>query len=216
MHVDVASQVGAVVRRVEGCTHEGAQARAVIAGRRYDTDIADLWDAITNADRIPRWFSPVTGDLHLGGRYQVQGNAGGTITACEAPHLFTLTWEFGGQTSWVEVRLTAAGDATDLELRHIAPTGPEFDGFWDQFGPGAVGVGWDLGLLGLALHIDSGASVPPEAQTDWPTSDNGRSFATASSEQWRLASIAFGTAPDAADSAAANTTAFYTGEQQPA
>ena len=57
----------------------------VVASRSYDTDIDDLWEAITNAERIPRWFLPITGELRLGGRYQLQGNAGGTITACEPP-----------------------------------------------------------------------------------------------------------------------------------
>ena len=44
-----------------------------------------LWDACTNAERIPRWFLPVSGDLRLGGRYQLEGNAGGTIERCDPP-----------------------------------------------------------------------------------------------------------------------------------
>ena len=31
----------------------------------------DLWEALTSAERIPRWFAPVSGDLRLGGRFQV-------------------------------------------------------------------------------------------------------------------------------------------------
>ena len=29
--------------------------------------------------------SPISGDLRLGGRYQLQGNAGGEILVCEPP-----------------------------------------------------------------------------------------------------------------------------------
>ena len=64
--------------------------------RLYDTSVDDLWDALTSKERIPRWFLPVEGDLKLGGRYQLKGNAGGTITACTPPNHFAATWEFGG------------------------------------------------------------------------------------------------------------------------
>ena len=51
----------------------------------YDTTLDDLWDACTNAERIPRWFLPVSGELRDGGRYQLEGNAGGTIERCDPP-----------------------------------------------------------------------------------------------------------------------------------
>ena len=54
--------------------------------------------------------------------------------------------------SWLEVKLTPADDGTTLELIHEAHVDPDL---WDQFGPGAVGVGWDLALLGLGLYVDS-------------------------------------------------------------
>ncbi|GAB2911484.1 hypothetical protein [Streptomyces mayteni] len=36
-----------------------------------------------------------------------------------------------------------------LEREHAAVVDPEF---WERYGPGASGVGWDGGLLGLAEH----------------------------------------------------------------
>ena len=92
MIVDVPAAIGAVVRAVEDREHEGQPARVVLASRSYDTDIADLWDALTSGDRIPRWFLPISGDLRLGGSYQLQGNAGGTEEKSAAPggHLETL------------------------------------------------------------------------------------------------------------------------------
>ena len=57
--------------------------------------------------RIPLWFLPVTGDLRLGGRFQVEGNAGGVVERCDPPRSFAATWECGESTSWLEVRLAA-------------------------------------------------------------------------------------------------------------
>ena len=210
MQIDVASYIGAMTREVQGRDYEGKPARVVIAARNYDTTIDDLWDALTSAERIPRWFLPITGDLKLGGRYQLVGNAGGTITACEPPRRLSVTWEFGGQTTWVNVGLAADGAGTHLELEHIAHISDP-DEFWDQFGPGAVGVGWDLALVGLGLHLASGAAVDKAEFEVWSTSAGGKEFAAQSSDGWRRASIAFGTDAAAAEAAAAQTTKFYQG-----
>ncbi|MDB5424575.1 MAG: Aha1 protein [Phenylobacterium sp.] len=210
MNIDVANYIGAVTREVEGRDHEGKPARVVVASRGYDTTPDDLWDALTSAERIPRWFLPVTGDLKLGGRYQLQGNAGGTITACEPPRRLSVTWEFGGGVTWVNVSLAAEGEGTRLELEHIAHIADP-DEFWDRFGPGAVGVGWDLTLVGLALHLASRAAVDPAEVAAWSASDDGKAFAAQSSDGWRRASIAYGTDETAANAAAAETTKFYQG-----
>ena len=70
----------------------------------YDTPPEDLWEACTDPERIARWFLPISGDLRPGGRFEFQGNASGTIERCEPPHSVDATWEYGGQTSWIEVR----------------------------------------------------------------------------------------------------------------
>lgn len=97
--------------------------------------------------------------MRLGGRYQLEGNAGGAILACDEPTRLGVTWEYGGNVSWLEVRLSADGDDhTTLVLEHAAHVPEEF---WAEFGPGAVGVGWDLALMGLAAHLRRGAAVDP-------------------------------------------------------
>jgi uncharacterized protein YndB with AHSA1/START domain len=208
MQFDVPSYIGAVVRRVEDREHAGTAVRVVIARRRYDTDIDDLWDALTRAERIPRWFLPVSGDLKLGGKYQLQGNAGGTITECEPPRRLGVTWEFGGQVSWVNVRLAAAGEATDLTLEHLAPIDPH----WDNFGPGAVGVGWDLTLIGLAMHLAAdGGVIDPDAFAAWSASDDGKAFIRGSAEGWGAGDIKGGEDPAVARRRAEATAKFYTG-----
>ena len=188
MQIDVPTVVGAVVRSVETRMHEGREAKVVIAARDYDTDIDDLWDALTSKERIPRWFLPISGDLRLGGRYQFQGNAGGTITRCEPPRTVGMTWEYGGQVSWVEVRLQSVSNGrTNLELEHIAYVPKEM---WDQFGPGAVGVGWDSGLVGLAHTIATGASTTPEEGMARLGSAEGKEFVRRASDDWGRAAIA--------------------------
>src|SRR6266511_3017667 len=158
---------------------------------------------------------PISGDLREGGRYQFEGNAGGTIQRCAAPHGVSATWEFGGEVSWVELRLTSeANGRTRFELEHIAHVDDER---WAQFGPGAVGVGWDLGLLGLAMHLESGKSRDPGEAAAWSASEEGRRFMALSSRSWGDASIAAGTDRAQAQAAADRTTAAYTGtEPQPA
>jgi uncharacterized protein YndB with AHSA1/START domain len=207
--IDVTHQISAVDRRVGTRVLAAGEARTVEISQVYDATVDEVWDACTNAERIPRWFLPVSGDLKEGGHYKLEGNAEGTIERCDPPHGFDATWEFGGQVSWIEVRFSAEGDArTRLALSHIAHVD---DGLWAQFGPGAVGIGWDLALIGLALHLGSGASVDPAEVAAWNASDEGRLFTRRSGEAWRDAHLASGIDPaDAAEAAAARTIAAYT------
>lgn len=212
MEFDVPRHIGAITRAVVSGERDGQPTRIVRASRSFTTDIGDTWDAVTNPARIPRWFSPVSGELRLGGRYQIEGNAGGTIEQCEPPRRLALTWEFGGGMSWVRVNLVEeAGGTTRLELEHVAVIDQKSEEFWAQYGPGAVGIGWDLSFLGLAEHLETGWDKPPETDTEWVRSDNYKAFARASSTGWRDASVAYGTDAKAATESADRTTQFYGG-----
>ena len=208
----LANTIGAEFREVADREHDGRPAKAVVAARVYDTDAADLWDALTNPERIPRWFSPVTGELKLGGRYQIQGNAGGTIQRCEPPRALDITWEFGGGKSWVTLRLAPEGAGTRLTLEHIMLAEDMTGEHWLQFGPGAVGVGWDLSFLGLGLHLASGGARPPEADPAWMASDEAKAFMRESATGWAAAHIASGEDAEVARGMASRTAGFYTGE----
>ncbi len=207
--IDIVREIDAVQRAVTGGRIAAGEGRTIRMERTYDAPIEDAWDALTDPERISRWFLPISGDLRVGGRYQLEGNAGGKVVACEPPHRFRVTWVYGEvtipeQTSELEVRLTAAGtESTTLVLEHTAIVPDEM---WDQFGPGAVGVGWDGGQLGLSLHLH-GESVGDRAA--WLLSAEGREFTTLSSVAWGAANVAAGADPAAAATAVANTTAFY-------
>lgn len=209
MEIDVLRYIGAVTREIRSREQDGRPARVLVATCAYDTTIADTWDAITNPERIPRWFLPISGDLRLGGRYQLHGNAGGQITGCQPPRRLALTWEMGGQVSWVNVSLTELSDGgTRLQLEHIAHVP---DDLWNHYGPGAVGVGWDLIIMGLGKHLSTGAAMDPKAGAAWPATEEGKVFVGRSSDAWGQASIAAGTDEANARAAAGRTTAFYTG-----
>jgi uncharacterized protein YndB with AHSA1/START domain len=213
MLVDPVATAGLTIREVRSGAREGVATKVAIARRTYATDQTDLWDALTNADRIPRWFLPVSGNLAVGGRYQFQGNAGGVVERCDAPESFAVTWEMGPMVSWLQVTLHPAGDGTTLELAHEAPVDPEL---WGQFGPGAVGVGWDLALMGLGLHIDSGDPVDPAEGLAFATTPEGVAFVERSATGWADAAVGDGDEQAAAHEAAARTVAFYTGAPEDA
>lgn len=207
--IDVAHQISAVRREVGSQVLAAGEARVVTVSQTYDADVADVWDACTNPDRIPRWFLPITGDLQVGGKYQLEANANGTIERCDPPRSFFATWEYGGEVSWVDVTFTQLPEGrTRFQLEHIAHVDDEK---WAEYGPGATGVGWDLGLSGLARHLANPAATmnPAEAEA-WSLSPEGVDFVTQSSNLWYEANVAAGTDPEAARAAADRTTAFYT------
>ena len=211
MDFDVEDQLSAVERSVSSTLREGQAARAVALSRSYATTVEDLWDAVTNGERLPRWFLPISGELVLGGRYQLDGNASGVITACARPSHLALTWEFGGDVSWVEVRFAESGAGARLALTHTA----HLSEHWDTYGPGAVGVGWELALMGLAIHLAQPAAPKPD-EAAFAASPDGKALIAGSSEGWQRAAVAAGTDPAAARAAARRTTAFYTGESDEA
>ncbi len=197
-------------RRVYNSARDGIETVVVAAARTYASDALDLWDAITRPERLARWFLPISGDLRLGGRYQLEGNAGGTIQACVEPELIQVTWEFGGGISWLSVRLKPQPHGTKLEIEHEGPVMP---GFTEVYGPGALGVGWDGGFFGLTLHLENPQiDKPVEADPAWQVSPEGKAFYAAAAMAWGEADVASGTPVETARTRAEATRAFYTGE----
>lgn len=202
---DIVGQIYDVSREVSSRSLPAGEGNSILLRRRYDAPIEEVWNACTDPERINRWFLPITGELHLGGTYQLQGNAGGEILRCEPPHLLQVTWVFGDSPpSEVAVRLSPDPEGGTLfELEHTLPLDPAL---WADYGPGAVGVGWDLTLLGLSMYLRGQPIGDPAA---WAESPEYREFVIQSSRAWGAAHEAAGASSVQAAAAGRNTATFY-------
>jgi uncharacterized protein YndB with AHSA1/START domain len=139
---------------------------------RYDTDIGDLWSAITEPDRLARWFGQVEGDLRLGGKFRLDlgpdGERIGRVMACESPRRILATiretdesWRKGRGAppfdATIEVMLTAEGDQTILviEIRGMPLDRIAF-----------YGAGWQIHAENLAAYLAGRERGETEARWD--------------------------------------------------
>lgn len=183
--IDIAAHIKAVQREAAHRTYAHGEGRSVLLSRRYDAAIEDVWDAITDPDRMRRWFLPVTGEFQVGGKFQLEGNAGGEILRCEKPSLLEVS--FGEETSVVQVRLSSVDhEATMLVLEHTVPAGAH-----PATGVLSVGPGWDGALLGLGIYFDGQAPENPE---DFANSPIVFEFTAMSIREWTVALEAEGVA----------------------
>ena len=150
---DLLEELAAIHRNV--ARDDAGDTVAVTLTRAYDAHAEDVWDALTNPERLPRWFYPVSGDLTVGGAFQFEGNAGGEIRRCDRPTQLQVT--FGGPDSVVDLRLSTDGDTTTVKLTHTVPLAMAGSGAGALF----VGPGWDGALLGLGIHLRGEAVGDP-------------------------------------------------------
>jgi uncharacterized protein YndB with AHSA1/START domain len=185
MIIDIANQIGATSRQVAQQHTERGETVVVTLERRYAAEVADVWQAITDPDRVRRWFLPLTGDLREGGAFQLENHAGGDIMTCEPPRHLVVT--FGGESSIVDVVLAGEGDQTLLKLTHSVPI--ELAGS----GAGAlyVGPGWDGALLGIAQYLAGEVVSDPVAAANTPEVQD---FNVSSIKEWIAAVEASDTA----------------------
>jgi len=141
---------------------------------RYDTDIDDLWSAVTEPERLVRWWGRVEGDLRPGGEFRLfVESAGldgtGRVEACEPPRRFRVTsresdesWAAGSPDaprpfdSVTEVTLTPASDQTILV---IEISGPPLDKI------AFYGAGWQIHAENLATYL--AGHVRGDEQARW-------------------------------------------------
>jgi uncharacterized protein YndB with AHSA1/START domain len=87
---------------------------------RFDTDIDDLWSALTDPRRLARWIGDVEGDLRLGDefrfRFFASGSEGtGRVDACEPSRRLLLTIALGQpDEDVIEATLTTDSGQTML------------------------------------------------------------------------------------------------------
>ncbi|MFF1816816.1 SRPBCC domain-containing protein [Kribbella sp. NPDC058245] len=199
---DVLDELAAAQRAMGKGSVPAGEAYTIEVRRRYQAQIDDVWDALTNPDRVRRWLRPVSGDLRLGGKFELDGGEHGEILGCEPPRLLKVSWLYGADArpgiSEVEVRLVpgSTGD-TEFELIHSAFVD---EPLFPTYGPGAGGVGWDLALLALARLLADGDSGNDEEP---------REFIRRSAAAWGEAHLAAGGEPAQVAAAVEATTRFY-------
>jgi uncharacterized protein YndB with AHSA1/START domain len=136
--------------RVLGILRSTAAGGVVRIEDRYDTDIRDLWSAITDPHRLARWLGEIEGDLQLGGEFRAHFLASGwegtgRVEVCEPPQrLVVITKDSDGSNEGpIELSLFADGDQTILVWEERVPQEllPEY------------GAGIQVHVEDLAAHI---------------------------------------------------------------
>jgi uncharacterized protein YndB with AHSA1/START domain len=137
--------------RILGSLRSASGTGVVRVEDRFDTDIDDLWSAITDPGRLARWIGEVEGDLRPGGEFRARffssGWEGtGRVEACEPPQrLLVLTKQPGqAEEHSIEATLTADDNQTILvwEERGMPP---------DHLA--AYGSGIQVHVEDLAAHL---------------------------------------------------------------
>ena len=130
---------------------------------RFDTDIDDVWSAITDPPRLARWIGEVEGDLRVGGefyrRFFASGSEGtGRVEACEPPRRLLVRLNPGEpDENVIEVVLVADGEGTIL--------------VWEERGLpldklAAYGAGIQIHVEDLAAHLDGRDHCDADARWD--------------------------------------------------
>ena len=129
---------------------------------RFNTDVDDLWSALTDPGRLAGWLGEVEGDLRLGGEFRARFFASGwegtgRVEVCEPPrHLLVLTKDEEVPYELViEATLTADGDQTILVLEE---RGMPLDHL------GGYGAGIQVHIEDLAAHIAGRERCDAEAR----------------------------------------------------
>lgn len=172
--IDIATQLTTVYREV-GPAASG-DALGVLIRRRYPAPAADVFAALTDPERLPRWYRAVTGDLRAGGEFRLADGCRGRIVQCEPPRRLLLTWE--AEPASVDVRLgTDDSGGTVLELEHALGVEPAATAL-------SAGPGWDVRLLALDLFLRGGQLGDPDR---WECSADVQRFAQHAVSAWAAA-----------------------------
>lgn len=115
----------------------------------YDTDVDDLWSAITEPKRLARWLATVDGELEVGGtihaRFTSSWEGPGRIDVCDPPRRLLLTMTPGTPDETViEAVLTPAGDRTQLVVEERGIPLGQLAGH---------GAGWQAHVEDLGAHL---------------------------------------------------------------
>ncbi|HVB53486.1 MAG TPA: SRPBCC family protein [Candidatus Acidoferrales bacterium] len=159
--------------RILGSLRSADGAGVVRIEDRYDTDINDLWSALTDPGRLARWYGQVEGDLRPGGQFRLyvkdaDSDATGRVEACEPPRRLLVTTRETDESylrgkgvppydEALEVTLAADDDQTILviEVRGMPLDAVAF-----------YGAGWQIHAENLASCLAGRERGDTEARWD--------------------------------------------------
>ena len=127
---------------------------------RYDTNIDDLWSALTDPIRLARWYGQVEGDLRPGGEFRLylesaDWNGTGRVEVCEPPRRLLVTTRESDE-SWRKGRGAKPFDAA-IEATLIADGAQTILVIEVQGMPldklAFYGAGWQINAENLATYL---------------------------------------------------------------
>ena len=132
---------------------------------RYDTDIDDLWSALTDPGRLARWFGQVEGDLRPGGEFRLYlesdgWDGTGRVEACEPPRRLLVTTKEVSEPydKVIEATLTADGDGQTILVIEVQGMPLDKIAFY--------GAGWQIHAEHLAAYLAGRERGDSEARWD--------------------------------------------------
>jgi uncharacterized protein YndB with AHSA1/START domain len=148
---------------IEGTLHSVDREGVVRLNATYESDVETMWSALTDPQRLAKWYGTVDGDLREGGAFTAVVLASGwdgrgRIDACVPQRKLEVTvWEEEGAEHVVAAELIADGDTTHLALE---VRGLPLDFVW------AYGAGWQVHLEDLGAHLAGRETLNPPSRWD--------------------------------------------------
>jgi uncharacterized protein YndB with AHSA1/START domain len=147
---------------VEGTLHSTGEAGVVRLTARYEAAVENVWEALTEPQRLAGWFGTVSGELRGGGEfaafvYASEWDGRGRIDECDTRKRLVVTmWEEEGKEHTAEAELDGVGDHTTLQLQ---VSGVPLEFVW------AYGAGWQEHLEDLGSHLAGHSRTPSSSDS---------------------------------------------------
>jgi uncharacterized protein YndB with AHSA1/START domain len=151
--------------------------------RKYPNSINDVWDALTNPERIAQWWLPfdaeITVELVAGGAYELRGKGEGVPTLlwkvlrAEAPHVFEHThvepdvvirWELIEQDGGCTLVFTQSvpDRARFVQNSFAVGTHTSLDRLGSLLRGNPIAWDWDAMAVHQRRYAAAGLATPPD------------------------------------------------------
>ena len=118
---------------------------------RFDAGIDELWAALTDTQRLARWYGEVEGELRVGGGFRAHLHASGwegtgRVEECEPPRRFLVVSKASDEPNEDSTEVTLTGDG-DQTVVVVEQRGLPLELLW------AYGAGLQIHVEDLAAYI---------------------------------------------------------------